>query len=329
MQNANVTAQQLPTPPPSTLLPSPLPLPNKSQAQDPPLNTAPRGNEPTVEDSGMVSVSTTFFPGSQTHLTHPDLIIISSDSIFFYVESIMLLSASSNAFGALFALPAKHPGSDAGPIVVAQEHSAILDVILHTIYNMSCSHHNPSFDSLSAAVMAFPKYGLSTTRYIVPSTPLYTLLLSHAPLRPLQLYALAAQYDLHDLAVPTSSHLLSFSLPSLTDDMADRIGSRYLRRLFFLHLGRTDALKRILLQPPHPHAPSPTCSFEDQNRVSRAWALASAYLAWDARPDLSTAALQAALGPLGEKVRCSLCREGLQERLKNVITEWIIVKRTI
>ncbi|EIW80463.1 hypothetical protein CONPUDRAFT_125253 [Coniophora puteana RWD-64-598 SS2] len=277
----------------------------------------------------MVSVSTTFFPGSQTHISPPDLIIISSDSIFFYVESTILLNASSNAFGGLFPLSAGHQSSDAGPIVVVPEHSAVLDVILHTVYDMSCSHHSPSFDSLSAGVTAFSKYGLSIPRYIAPSTPLYSLLLSHAPLRPLDLYALAAQYDLHDLAAPTSSHLLSLSLPSLSDDVADRIGSRYLKRLFFLHLGRTDALKRILLQPPHPHAPTLTCSFEDQGRVSRAWALASAYLAWDARPDLSMVALQAALAPLGEKVRCSLCREGLQERLKNVITEWSIVKRTI
>lgn len=66
--------------------------------------------------------------------------------------------------------------------------------------------------------------------------------------------------------------------------MAERIGAVYLKRLFFLHFGRAEALKRILLPPPHPHAPTPSCDFSDQKKLTRAWALASAYLAWDTRP---------------------------------------------
>jgi hypothetical protein len=47
---------------------------------------------------------------------------------------------------------------------------------------------------------------------------------------PLQLYALAAHYDIFDLAVPTSSHLLSFPLSRLSDEMVERMGAIYLKR---------------------------------------------------------------------------------------------------
>ena len=153
---------------------------------------------------------------------------------------------------------------------------------------MSCAHYAPSFFALESAVTALKTYGVPLHDRIANSTHLYTLLVSHAPLCPLELYALAASHNLGDLAAATSSHLLSFSLPSLTDEMAERIGPVYVKRLFFLHFGRAEALKRLLLSPPHPHAPTPWCDFTEQKRLTRAWALASAYLAWDARPGQST-----------------------------------------
>lgn len=135
-----------------------------------------------------------------------------------------------------------------------------------------------------AAVNRLPVYGIRPKSRIAPKMPLYTLLLSHAPLCPLELYALAACYDLYELAVATSSHLLSMPLSTLTDEVAERIGPIYLKRLFFLHFGRSEALKRVLLPPPHPHAPTSRCDFSDQKRLTRAWTLAAAYLAWEVRP---------------------------------------------
>lgn len=235
------------------------------------------------DNATLVSVSTTFYPAAQHHSLPPDVILLTADSVFFYVHSHVLVCASDNGFHGL--LPVPPPMSkDQDPILHIPESSAVLNIVLHAIYEMSCAHYSPSFSHLVTAVRRLPYYGIPPKSRIVPTTPLYSLLLSHAPLRPIELYALAARYDLYEVAVATSSHLLSFPLSTLTDEMADAIGPVYLKRLFFLHFGRSDALKRVLLNPPHPHPPTQWCDFSDQKKLTRAWALASAYLAWDARP---------------------------------------------
>lgn len=236
-----------------------------------------------TEGTTLVSISTTFYPGAQINELPPDTVLLASDGVFFYVHAPVLLASSTNNFNNLLP-PDPGPARDQDPMLSVPEHSTVLNVILHIIYDMSCAHYSPSFPTLITAVNHLPTYGISPKLIVVPSTPTYTLLLSHAPIFPLELYALAASLDLYDLAVATSSHLLSFPLATLTDEMAERIGPVYLKRLFFLHFGRSDALKRVLLPPPHPHAPTPWCDFDEQKKLTRAWALASAYLAWDARP---------------------------------------------
>lgn len=151
----------------------------------------------------------------------------------------------------------------------------------------------PSFEILSETVEQLPPLGLHPQSLILPNSPLFGLLLSYAPIRPMDVYATAGKHELQDLAVATSSHMLSFPLATISDDVAARIGPVYLKRLFFLHLGRMEALRRILLQPPHPHAPSPTCDFVDQKSLTRAWSLASAYLAFETRPGWSLPVLHA------------------------------------
>ncbi|KIJ69995.1 hypothetical protein HYDPIDRAFT_23147 [Hydnomerulius pinastri MD-312] len=309
------------TEPPCGMIPTQVPTPPESFTNSP-------ADSPPGEHT-LVSVSTTFFPGAQNHSFPPDLVLLSSDSVFFYVHTHVLLAASDNGFNSLLPPSSQTKQGPMGPVVLIPESSTLLNIVLHTVYDMSCSQYSPSFESLAAALSTMINYGISLKTYVARSTPLHTLLLSHAPLYPLELYTLAATHDLYDLAVPTSSHLLSFSLASLTDEMAERIGPRYLKRLFFLHFGRADALKRLLLPPPHPHPPTPTCDFTEQKKLTRAWALASAYLAWDARPDLSTSTMESALAPLGEHLSCDSCRLALQDRLKTLIVQWSVVKRTI
>jgi hypothetical protein len=296
--------------------------------------TPPNSNDgsPVCDDPSdnnvLVSISTTFYPGANLLSLPPDLALLSSDSVFFYVHSQIILAASDNNFHSLIPVdPSRTQSSNM--VIHVPEISPVLNIILHVVYDMSCSHYSPSFETLSNSVNQLSVYGINPKGRITPNTPMHALLLSHAPLFPLDVYTLAAKYDLYELAVSTSPHLLSFPLSALTDEMAEAMGPKYLRRMFFLHIGRSDALKRLLLQPPHPHAPTPFCDFTDQKTLTRAWALASAYLAWDARPDLSTGFLESALAPLAEHLSCDLCKQGLNDRIKNLIVQWSVVKRTI
>lgn len=300
-----------------------------SQIPTPPISAQNSPAEEQEEANTVVSVSTTFYPAATLGSGPPDLILLSSDSVFFYVHNDQVLGASQTGFKSLLPPKPLKDQDDLGPMISLPETSSVLNVMLHTIYNMSCAHYSPSVDTLIAATDALHNYGVSIPKYLSPGQPLYQVILALSPVSPIDFYSLAAAYDLHDLAVPISSHLLAFPLSSLTDQQAARMGPVYLRKMFFLHLGRVDALKRLLLPPPHPHAPTRGCDFTDQKKLTRAWALATAYLAWDARPDLSASSMESALCPLVDHLSCDLCKTGLQDRIKQLIIQWSVVKTTI
>lgn len=274
--------------------------------------TAPTSQEgPPNEDVDTssritVSVSTAFHPAA--HLDR-------------------ILDVSDNGFAGV--IP-PHPQPDGSPsFIVLSEHSAVLNIVLHTIYYLPCTHYEPSFEVVSEALRALEKYGVQPFRHGAPASPLFEVLRAHAPTRPIESYALAAQYNLEDAAVAISAHLLSFALPLLSDEIAAQIAPLYLKRLFLLHAERTDALKRMLLQPPRPHNPNNNCGPVRQRAVTRAWALSSAQLLWEIRPDLSAASLQAALRPLENDISCYFCKQNLRERISQLVSEWASVKRTI
>ncbi|KAA1473476.1 hypothetical protein DENSPDRAFT_851642 [Dentipellis sp. KUC8613] len=319
----------------------------------PQVPTPPGTPDDDADQSMLVSVSTTFFPGANLDARPPDLAILSADSVFFYVNAHRLLAVSSNRFNAL--LPPKDTSAfsnsnsnsntpadsadmnqdhqeqdqDEFRIIQLPEPAPVLNVLLHTIYSMSAAHFAPALPSILDTVARMPTYGLLPSAFLTPSSPLFHLLLAAAPAAPTDVYALAAAHDAHALAVPVSAHLLAYPLSALSDELAARIGPLYLKRLFFLHLGRIEALKRLLLPPPAQHASTFVCDVAEQKRITRAWALASAYLAWDARPDLSTAAIEAALCPLGERLSCDDCRRLLRERITDLVIQWSLVKKTI
>jgi len=287
-------------------------------------------SEPLGSDDISLSISSSFFPGAQTSGLASDLILVSSDSVYFYVHSPILLSTSQNGFNSLLPVGfVREDPSRPEPILAVPERSSVLNVILHIIYHMSCTQYSPSFDILVEAVRTLKTYGISAKNVITPSTPLHGILLTHAADRALELFALASQNDLYDLAVSSSSFLLSISLSAISDQMAEQIGPIYLKRLFFMHLGRAEVLRNILLPPPYPHTPTSTCDTVQQKNLTRAWALASASLVWDARADVSINAMKAVLSPLGDFLPCELCRTALNERIQTLTSRWLTIKRTI
>jgi hypothetical protein len=234
----------------------------------------------SADGNNLVSISTTFFPSTAPDSLRADAVLLSSDGVWFYVDSVRLLAASENNFNSL--LPV-HPNNPFGYITAVPESSVVINIVLHAIYDISCAKYNPPFDAIVVALSALKTYGVSLHSRISPSSQLFAVLMSYAPIEPLELYTVAASYNLYDLAALASQYLHSLSLASLPDEMATRMGAVYLKRLFFLHYGRVDALKRILLNPPQQHVPTKGCHDVDQKKLTRAWALASASLVWNAR----------------------------------------------
>lgn len=158
-------------------------------------------------------VSTTFYPGALTKCDSGitvDLIIISSDQTYFYVPTSYLLSTSNNAFSRL--LPVRCSVEDSGnnyDLLHVKESSAVVNVVLHSVFDMSCRHYNPTLEELAGSLIALEKYGLPLNSHVSRSSRLFDILLSHAATSPLEVYALATSNELEELGIATSAHLLS------------------------------------------------------------------------------------------------------------------------
>jgi len=169
-------------------------------------------------------------------------------------------------------------------MILVPEPSLVLNLVLHCVYGLSCTHFSSTVEDISACVAAIVKYGLPLSTYASPGGTLYDLVLSRAPAAGIQMYALAAEHKLERLAVAVSPSLLSFDLATLGEDLVKRMGAVYLKRLVFLHLGRSAALKRLLSPPLNYHPPDEVCGAREHDALVNAWSLAIAPLAWDARP---------------------------------------------
>ncbi|KAI0365637.1 hypothetical protein BV20DRAFT_722685 [Pilatotrama ljubarskyi] len=300
------------------------------------------------------TISTAFQPSLRIDDRLPDIVIISSDNVYFYVHQHRVLNASTNNMGGLLLFdPAAFPHGFL-PSLRLPESGDVLNVVLHTMYGLSCLHFHPTLETVEAALDALIKYGLPMQTHAAPYQPLHQLILSHAPYRPIETYALAGKHELDDLAVTISGHLLSFDLSRVTDDLATKMGPVYLKRLFLLHQTRLHALKEILLRPPAAHPTTPGCNPTEHGKLTRAWALATAQLVWDATPskaypafdvtvpqtmDLPTAplsivgispnSLRALLEPIADTLSCESCRLMLQQRIQEVVFSWSSVKPTV
>ncbi|KAF9018777.1 hypothetical protein BDZ89DRAFT_1073529 [Hymenopellis radicata] len=268
-----------------------------------------------------LAVSTAFHPVARlVPSAHSDAVLQSTDGVLFYVHRVILAEASSNGFGSALL-------HDAAAPIAVNDDSAVLNIILHAVYDLPSAHFSPSFRTLVDAVDRMePVYGVAPTRFILPATSsdLFAQLYSHAPHRPIDVYMLAAHHGLEDLAVLVSGHLLSFKLETLTDDMTERMGAMYLKRLVFLHLDRLKRLREILLVLPPPHEGG-GCKADPQ----RAWALAAAELVNDAKPDLSPHLLAASMKGFAGDIPCARCMHNFQTRLAEAAELWSNVPASI
>ncbi|TEB25358.1 hypothetical protein FA13DRAFT_1668709 [Coprinellus micaceus] len=292
----------------------------------PPTPTVPNSSTEQDKDAPqhrVVTVSTYFHP---SRFPQSDLILLSSDGIRFYVQK-SDIDAASTATVPAFLFFAGHGADD--DVVQLPVGGQILTIILSAIYRVPRQLHSPTCDELIEAVDKMPEYALVPKELIAADNPLLHLLLAHAPLRPLDIYALAGHHGIEQLAKPTSSHLLSVSLHHITDALAARIGTTYLRRLFLLHKTRVDTLKQILSQTPRFHPQTKLCDFEAQKKLTRTWALGTTRLAWKLRADTSTQDIKDVFEPLITNLGCGDCMEKLKEQLQDVLETWAIVNCTI
>ncbi|KAI1796350.1 hypothetical protein LXA43DRAFT_987267 [Ganoderma leucocontextum] len=246
----------------------------------------------TLEEEAPVdaTVSLAFSPSLRVDGLLPDSIIVSSNHVYFYVHRHRILNISSNAFLGQFLHEDLFPTASLSSVHLPED-GDVANVLLHTMYGFPCIHFHPTLETIDQSLTALIKYGVLIEAHTTPHQPLYQLILSHAPHRPIETYALAAHHDLEDLAVAISGHLLSYDTSSLTDALAAKIGPVYLKRLFLLHQSRLAALRNIVLQPPAFHPSTPGCTDGDQGELVRAWALAAARLVWDATPSEASTVL--------------------------------------
>jgi len=293
-----------------------------------------RGDKlPTPPDEerpqGVVSVSTTFFPGAPHSTIPSDLILISADRVLFHLHAHRVLAPSTNGFAHKWPPQSRSVNSTNAPMILVPESSPVLNLVLHCVYDLPCSQFSSSVEDISACFATIVKYGLPLSSYASPSGSLYNLVLSRAPTAGIQMYTLAAQYRLEQFAVAVSPFLLSFDLATLTEDLVKQMGAVYLKRLVFLHLGRSAALKRLLSPPSNYHPPDGACGAREYDAFMNAWSLAVASLARDARPNLAPTAIKTTLGPLVDIAPCSQCKEGMQQTIKTIVAAWAGIKTTI
>ncbi|KDQ25463.1 hypothetical protein PLEOSDRAFT_1057751 [Pleurotus ostreatus PC15] len=358
------SASEIPTPPYTPLTsPSICMVPPSESNEHDLLASSEHTQRPSKEieaPGAFVSLSTSFHPAARNcGDLEPDLVLLSADSVFFYVHSSVLRSASNNNLCGF--LPWNNPretergATDAEiEFVMLPDQSQVLNIMLHFIYDISPAHHSPPFHILSQAVDRLHNvYGVdvnhgmqgSALALSSPRPSLFALLTANAPLYPVEVYALAASIDFYPLTKTASLYLHGLDLCPTDDgepiggrlglvpEMGRKMGGMYLMRLVGMHKRRLEALRKIVCTAPEGHlidrASEDRCSAEDQASLKRAWALAAAYIICTAGPGVSAQTIDGTFRPLVRHVTCSRCRQAMHKRLESMDREWGMAPRTI
>ncbi|KAJ8081784.1 hypothetical protein PM082_007630 [Marasmius tenuissimus] len=232
-----------------------------------------------------LSISPTF---GATSLGSPrpsvDMILLTSDSVIFYIDEATLLRVSTNSFKSL--LPLTTEDKSQRILFMRDISSSELDIMLQAVYNVPSSTIPGATDIqvLLSAVDQFMDYGISAATFITSTSHLYQYLLACAPLHPLEIYALAAQHDIKSLATTASVHTLVLELSDINEELSKRMGSVYLLKLFQLHTARTETLKKLLAADLGYHNTTNICDLRKQRRLKDGWNLAVASMLFTIRP---------------------------------------------
>ncbi|KAK0235400.1 hypothetical protein EDD85DRAFT_75180 [Armillaria nabsnona] len=282
----------------------------------------PETNSFPANTDSVKAISTKFNTTFKYHNYLPDTQLVSSDSVLFEIRYREVVIASTNGFNKFL--------DHHEPRVFVPETSEMLNIILHAIHRISCLQFRHSIDTLMTAVSLFPKYGLEPKKFVSPSSPLFKDIRYMMPLSPLKVYVVASRHDLADLAAAASSHLLSFKISTISNEMAQLINPIYLKRLFDLQTTRINTLKRALSIPPAHHPATPACDFIAQRSLTRAWAFCAAYLVCSANAGMTASRIESAFRALADRyISCDQCKGCLKARVKSIILEWSELKRTI
>ncbi|KAK0495473.1 hypothetical protein EDD18DRAFT_242610 [Armillaria luteobubalina] len=273
-------------------------------------------------NADVKSVSTKFNKTFKYHNYLPDTQLVSLDSVLFEVRYHEVVIASTNGFNKYL--------DHYAPRVSIPETSETLNIILHAIHRMSCFQFRHSIDTLMTAVNLFPKYGLEPKDFVSPTSPLFKDIRYKMPLSPLKVYVVASRHDLADLAAAASSHLLSFNITTMSNELTQLINPIYLKRLFDLQTTRINTLKRVLSIPPPHHPATSACDFIAQKSLARAWAFCAAYLVCSADAGITASKIESIFQALANRcISCDECKGCLKARLKSIVLEWSALKRTI
>lgn len=102
------------------------------------------------------------------------------------------------------------------------EKADVLNLVLHAVYNLNPERYAPSLETLSSLPAALLNYGYSLDEHLAPDSELTRLFLNYARMQPIDVYALAAAYNLEHIAQRASKPSLSMKLSEVTHEHVRR-----------------------------------------------------------------------------------------------------------
>src|SRR5258708_35379818 len=91
-----------------------------------------------------------------------DLVLQSSDQVYFFVHSDILLNHSGNSFAGLLE-------DDKASL---PENSEVLNLVLHALYNLDPSRFRPTVSAIAATLRSLQHYGVSLDSLLTPNHPI-------------------------------------------------------------------------------------------------------------------------------------------------------------